>query len=192
MSPSSHRDYCCCCIPLRFGVFIISLIALGLGGFNFWSVMRQANVDQTSRIAAYVATGVYAIVGLSGMMSVLFKVYPLAKNFSVLWWTTTIVVTILSIISIALLGTSEKDNFRDACRLAIVDDKSVYNPMTLEDDINVCYKGGLIIAGIALAVQSVVMSLCGWVASRYTSEVKHMHDHDYNTQARIQQAYPKA
>ncbi|KAH7048870.1 hypothetical protein BKA57DRAFT_462525 [Linnemannia elongata] len=186
-----HRDYCCCCIPLRFGVFIISLIALALGALNLWSVLRVADADQTSKIAGYVATGVYGLVGLSGMLSVLCKVYPLAKNFSVLWWTTTIIVTILNVITVVVLATSQKENARDVCRTSIINDNTLYNPSTLEDDVNTCYRLALIVAGVVLAVEAIVMSLCGWVASRYTSEVKHMHDHEYNTQAQIQMAYPK-
>ncbi|KAF9933218.1 hypothetical protein FBU30_006159 [Linnemannia zychae] len=186
-----HRDYCCCCIPLRFGVFLISLISIALGASNLWSVLRQADASQGSKISGYVSVGIYGLLGLSGLLSVVCKVYPLAKNFSVLWWSVTIISTILNVVTLVLLATSQKANARDACRSSIMDSTS-YNMLTIEDDVDSCYRIALIIAGILLAGQCLVMSLCGWVASRYVSEVKHMHDHENNTQAQIQMAYPKA
>ncbi|KAF9133554.1 hypothetical protein BGW39_009525 [Mortierella sp. 14UC] len=189
---AQHRDYCCCCIPLRLGVFLISLIALVFGGFSLWTTLRQADADQTSKISGYITTGIYGLLGVSGLLSVMCKVYALAKNFSVLWWTVTILSTILNIASIIIVATSQKENARESCRAGIRNDASKYNPLTLEDDVDACFRLGLIIIGVALAVQCIVMSLCGWVASRYVGEVKHMHDHEYNTQAQIQMAYPKA
>ncbi|KAK3811450.1 MAG: hypothetical protein J3R72DRAFT_463397 [Linnemannia gamsii] len=189
---AQHRDYCCCCIPLRLGVFLISLVALALGGFSLWATLRQADLDQSSKISGYVTTGIYGLLGVSGLLSVLCKVYPLAKNFSVLWWTVTVLSTILNIVSIILVATSQKENARSICRDQIRADIIPYSPLTLEDDVDSCYRYGLIVIGVALAVQCIIMSLCGWVASRYVGEVKHMHDHENNTQAQIQMAYPKA
>ncbi|KAG0272423.1 hypothetical protein BGZ95_011824 [Linnemannia exigua] len=173
-------------------VFLISLIALVLGGFSLWATLRQADADQTSKISGYVTTGIYGLLGASGLFSVMCKVYPLAKNFSVLWWTVTVLSTLLNIASIVIAATSQKENVRAVCRVEIRADPAKYNPLTLEDDVDSCYKTGLIIIGVALAVQCIIMSLCGWVASRYVGEVKHMHDHENNTQAQIQMAYPKA
>ncbi|KAF9427410.1 hypothetical protein BGZ94_004952 [Podila epigama] len=175
---TSARDYCCCCIPLRFAVLIISFIALALGGASLWSVLYAGYSDYIPKIAAYVATGVYGILGLSGLFAVLFKRYGLAKNFSVLWWTVTVVVTALSILSVVLLATRERDEVEILCRVELLNDSEkypggAYQGDVLADDIRYCYRTVLLIAGVSLGVQVFVMAICGWVASRYTSEVKH-------------------
>lgn len=137
--------------------------------------------DNIPKIAAYIAAGVYCLLGLSGLFAVLFKRYGLAKNFSVLWWTVTIVVTCLSIASVILIATRERDEVEALCRTELLEDASkypggVYDPATLADDVSYCYRGVLIIAGTSLGVQVLIMAICGWVASRYTSEVKHRKD----------------
>ncbi|KAF9302236.1 hypothetical protein BGZ74_005613 [Mortierella antarctica] len=181
MAASSHRDYCCCCIPLRFAVLIISIIALGLGGLSLWSVLHAGMTDQIPKIAAYIAAGVYFLLGLAGLFAVLFKRYGLAKNFSVLWWTVTIVVTCLSIASVVLLATRERDEVEFLCRTELLTDNAKYpggkyDPATLAEDVSHCYRSVMIIAGASLGAQVLIMAICGWVASRYTSEVKHRKD----------------
>ncbi|KAF8925872.1 hypothetical protein EDD21DRAFT_401715 [Dissophora ornata] len=178
MAPS-NRDYCCCCIPLRLAVAIVSILALALGGASLWNIHRTGVTG--SKIPAYVATGIYCLLGVSGLFSVIFKRYALAKNFSVLWWTVTICVTILAVADLVLLGTSEKDDAKTVCQnnLLTENDKYTgvtYDPQALADDVDNCYKYVMIITGIALAVQVLIMSIGGCVASRYTSEVKHMKD----------------
>ncbi|KAG0333850.1 hypothetical protein BG004_000674, partial [Podila humilis] len=107
--------------------------------------------------------------------------YGLAKNLSVLWWTVTILTTLLSIASVILLATRERDEVQELCRVELLEDHEKfppgrYNFISLEDDVKYCYRGVLIIAGVSLGIQVLVMSICGWVASRYTSEVKHRKD----------------
>ncbi|KAF9403638.1 hypothetical protein BGX21_001479 [Mortierella sp. AD011] len=192
------KDYCCCCIPLRFAVAIIGLVALVLGALDLWSVLRAgSSANTSSRISVYIAAGVYGVLGISGLLSAIIKTYGLAKNFSVLWWTFTIVVSILSIVSLVLVATQDKDELRAVCRDNLLSDKysaGGYDPNSLEDDVNSCYNLTLIISGVSLAVQVLVMSLCGWVASRYTGEVKHMHDKEYiqPLQFQPQEGYYKA
>ncbi|KAG0048286.1 hypothetical protein BGZ83_006724 [Gryganskiella cystojenkinii] len=174
------HDRCCCCIPLRFGVFLISLIAIIIGALNLWSGLRTGNEDNSSKISAYVSTAVYALLGLSGMLSVIFKTYAVAKNFSVLWWTVTIIVSILAIIKMILIGVSAKDDIRLLCQQALLTTDQYssgnYDPATLSADVDTCYKAELLTSGLALAIQVVIMSLCGWVASRYTREVREEHE----------------
>ncbi|KAF8980979.1 hypothetical protein BGZ46_003399 [Entomortierella lignicola] len=181
------KDYCCCCIPLRFAVGIIAIVALILGAANLWVVLKGTN-ESTSKTSAYISAGVYAVLGLSGLLSALIKTYSLAKNFSVLWWTITIIVTILSVINLVLIATRDKGDLQTICRANLLNDDKYssgnYNPDDLNNDVTSCYNAVLIFAGASLAVQVLIMSLCGWVASRYTGEVKHMHDND-NDQVHI-------
>ncbi|KAF9946581.1 hypothetical protein BGZ72_000202 [Mortierella alpina] len=156
MSPS-HRNYCCGCIPLRFAVAIFSILALALGAASLWNVLR---------------VGV-----LTGLFSVFFKKYALAKNFSVLWWTVTVLVILLSGTNMVLLATREKDEVKGICQRNLLSENvGLYDPTTLAGDVENCYRFVLVIAGAAMAVQVLVMMVGGWVASRYTSEIKHRKD----------------
>lgn len=144
-------------------------------------VSSSSVIDNIPKIAAYIAAGVYCLLGLAGLFAVLFKRYGLAKNFSVLWWTVTVIVTCLSIASVVLLATRERDEVEELCRSELLTDNikypgGKYDPATLADDVSYCYRGVMIIAGASLGVQVLVMAICGWVASRYTSEVKHRKD----------------
>ncbi|KAF9914937.1 hypothetical protein BX616_007277 [Lobosporangium transversale] len=173
----ANRSYCCCCVPFRFAVAIFSTIALALGGASLWSVLRVGTTDSTTRIAAYIATGVYGLLGVAGLISVFFKKYALAKNFSVLWWTVTFLVTVLSVINIIFLATREKEAVMGLCRTQLLKDDDryfgPYDPNSLFEDVDGCYRWVMIITGICTAVQVVLMAIGGWVASKYTSEVKH-------------------
>ncbi|KAF9980324.1 hypothetical protein BGZ75_008568 [Mortierella antarctica] len=162
MSPT-HRNYCCGCIPLRFAVAIFSILALALGAASLWNVLR---------------VGV-----LTGLFSVFFKKYALAKNFSVLWWTVTILVILLSGTNMVLLATREKDEIKGICQTDLLSENDkylggvgLYDPATLAVDVENCYRFVLVMAGVAMAVQVLVMMVGGWVASRYTSEIKHRKD----------------
>lgn len=149
--------------------------------------------DQSSKIAAYISTVVYGILGLSGLLCVLYKKYGLAKNFSNLWWAVTIAVTLLAICKLIFVGVSSKDYIRSVCQQELLlTDK--YNGSfgdvdagQLNDDVDSCYRTVMMMGGIALAVQLLVMSLCGWVASRYTSEVRYQHDVEQQQQQQQQQ-----
>ncbi|KAG0252920.1 hypothetical protein BG011_006688 [Mortierella polycephala] len=179
MSPT-HRNYCCFCIPFRLAVAVFSVLAIGLGGLCLWNVWRLDIEDNTAKIVSYVATSIYGILGLSGLFSVIFKRYALAKNFSVLWWTVTVLTTILACVNMVLLATKEKDQVKSICQTTLLSkgsettgESGIYPADVLADDVDNCYKYVLIIAGAAMAVQVLVMLVGGWVASRYTSEVKH-------------------
>ncbi|KAG0306825.1 hypothetical protein BGZ98_001623 [Dissophora globulifera] len=157
----------------------------------------RAPYYDTSKITTYVSTAVYGILGLSGLLSAFIKTYGLAKNFSVLWWSFTIVVTILSVINIVIVATKEKDALHTVCQNDLLQtDKyssGVYDPQELSDDVQSCYNVVLTVAGVSLAIQVLVMSICGWVASRYTSEVKHMHDgvaYEHSVPANEQEQHP--
>ncbi|KAF9112309.1 hypothetical protein BGX27_003628 [Mortierella sp. AM989] len=172
---AQNRNYCCFCIPFRFAVAILSLLALALGGGSLWLILKAGITETSYKIAAYIATGVYGLLGISGLCAVIFKRYALAKNFSILWWTVTVVVSVLSILNIVLLATRGKDEIRGICQanLLAYDDKYHGDTASLAADVDGCYKYWLIGAGVGVFVQVIVMSIGGWVASKYTSEVKH-------------------
>ncbi|KAG0239621.1 hypothetical protein B0O80DRAFT_457353 [Mortierella sp. GBAus27b] len=171
MSP--YRGKLCFCIPFRFAVCIFSILALGLAGCSIWSVFRVKIEDQVPRIVYIVAACVYSILGVSGLVAVLFKRYALAKNFSVLWWTVTLIVTALSIAGTVLLATREKDQVMNLCATELVG--TYYGPGS-GGDVDDCYKYVMTILGSITAVQTVIMLIGGMVASRYTREVSQRMD----------------
>ncbi|KAF9435809.1 hypothetical protein BGZ76_005493 [Entomortierella beljakovae] len=190
-----NRDYCCCCIPLRGAVVIISLIVLAIGGLNLWSILRVDSTDTTSKIAGYISAGVYGLLGICGILCALIKTYALAKNFSVLWWTVTIITTILAVINVILTATRDKETLQGVCRYTLINDPGLnhnYDDIdVLEKDVQTCYNLYIVIAGISLGIQVLLMSLFGWVASRYTGEVKHMHDNEHLGQVPVQAQVPE-
>ncbi|GJJ69503.1 hypothetical protein EMPS_01849 [Entomortierella parvispora] len=177
---SPKRNHCCFCIPYRLAVAFFSILSLALGAATLWNVLRTGSkiTDSTSKIAAYVATGVYGLLGVCGLFSVFFKRYALAKNFSVLWWTVTVLTTVLAIAGTILLATREKDEVKTLCQSQLLEDdhsgkySSTTGGLALANDVDDCYKWTMIFAGVATAVQLFLMSVGGFVASQYTREVK--------------------
>lgn len=113
------------------------------------------------------------------MFAVFIKKYALAKNFSVLWWIATVLITILSVIGIVLLATREQDDVKALCQIALLEDDPKYSggiPYSatgLAEDVGSCYRTVMIVVGVCTSVQLFLMIVGGSVASSYTSEVKH-------------------
>ncbi|KAF9934983.1 hypothetical protein FBU30_009406 [Linnemannia zychae] len=176
MSPT-HRNYCCCCIPYRVAVLIVSIFALAFGGMTIWSFVRSGITDSTTKWSSYVLAGIYILLGVSGLFAVLIKKYAVAKNFSVLWWTATVLITILSVIGIVFLATREQDEVKGLCQAALLEDNAKYqgpySTAELAEDVATCYRTVMIIVGVVTSVQLFLMIVGGSVASSYTSEAKH-------------------
>ncbi|KAF9409164.1 hypothetical protein BGZ76_005727 [Entomortierella beljakovae] len=167
----TQRSYCCFCIPYRLAVAIFSVLTLALGGSSIWFVLDTGITDTPYRINAFIFTGVCGLLGISGICAVTFKKYALAKNFSVLWWTVTFISTVLGIANIILLATRQKDEAKAVCQLTY--SKVDHGDYALPEFVDACYKYLLIGSGVGLFIVVLIMSAGGWVASRYTREVKH-------------------
>ncbi|KAG0200143.1 hypothetical protein BGX28_006695 [Mortierella sp. GBA30] len=127
--------------------------------------------DTTSKIPGIISLIVYGILGISGLLSVIFKTFTLAKNFSVCWWSVTIVASLLSLVNVILLATKSKNDIKEHCATGPSNERVDWN-----GDIDSCYRFVMLVAGLSLAIEVIVMSLCGVVASRYTRQVKHQND----------------
>ncbi|KAF8925873.1 hypothetical protein BGZ58_000395 [Dissophora ornata] len=160
----------CCGLWPRLAVAVISLLALVLGGGNLWNTLRIGITGSTPKITAYTAMGMYCLPGISGLFTVIFnRKKEIPDGFMVLWWTVTICITILAVTHIVLLGTIDKDNAKAICRNSLLteNDRGVhYGSQALADDVDNCYKSIMIDTGIALAVQVLIMSICGYVANK--------------------------
>jgi hypothetical protein len=103
---SQYREYCCCCIPTRFVVFILSFIwllsSIAVAGFS-WFVLSQGTekigsidldklhnsnfnvvLDSTQRTVLYVLAGVYTaavIISLLGVIGALARKRRLVQTF---------------------------------------------------------------------------------------------------------------
>ncbi|KAF9283503.1 hypothetical protein BGZ68_005323 [Mortierella alpina] len=180
----ASRDRFCCCIPLRFAVFVISVISIAVGAMHLGVALRNKDAENSQKATAYISFAVHAILGISGLLSVFFKTYALAKNFSTLWWSCTLVTVVLSVASIVLLLTKNKEHYKNMCQTELVntDYKLLLNPSSLSKDVDSCYKAVVISYGIATALEILVMVFCGWIASRSTRQTKldeeaHAHGH---------------
>ncbi|KAF9094691.1 hypothetical protein BGX29_009394 [Mortierella sp. GBA35] len=156
---STHRNYCCCCIPYRIAVLIVSLLSLAFGGVTLWGLLRSGITDLTTRYATYVLSGIYLLLGVSGLFAVAIKRYAVAKNFSVLWWIATVLITILSVLGIVLLATREQLEVRGICQIALLEARggTSYTPEALQEDVASCYRNSMIIVGVVTSVQLFLM-----------------------------------
>ncbi|CAO3564766.1 unnamed protein product [Mortierella alpina] len=173
----ASRDRFCCCIPLRFAVFIISIISIGIGAMHLGVALRNKDAGGSQKSTAYISFAVHAILGISGLLSVFFRTYSLAKNFSTLWWSCTLVTVLLSIASIILLLTKNKEPYKDMCAAQLSNEISHTNKLVQkttpsDKDVDNCYRLIVISYGISTALEISVMVFCGWIASRSTRQTK--------------------
>jgi hypothetical protein len=72
----------CCCLPVRFGVFVMAVLSLGLGGlasFGGWKEVmkaKQNNLSKRDEITLYVQTVMYtllAVISLFGLVGTFIK-----------------------------------------------------------------------------------------------------------------------
>ncbi|KAF9967407.1 hypothetical protein BGZ70_009654 [Mortierella alpina] len=173
----ASRDRFCCCIPLRFAVFIISIVSIGIGAMHLGVALRNKDAEGSQKSTAYISFAVHAILGISGLLSVFFKTYSLAKNFSTLWWSCTLVTVLLSVASLVLLLTKNKAHYKDVCAVELSTavsntNRLVQNTPPSTKDVDNCYKLIVVSYGIVTALEISVMVFCGWIASRSTRQTK--------------------
>jgi len=96
--------HCCCCIPVRFGVFFFSLITFllnGAGAGIAWAIVYNiekgtqiddfdfGKIDNTTKIILIVAASIYtllALVSLGGLFGAIFRKRGLVKTYSIFTW----------------------------------------------------------------------------------------------------------
>ena len=137
--------------------------------------MLLLSTEGSQKAIAYLSFAVHTILCISGLMSVFFKTYSLAKNFSTLWLSFTIVTSLLSIANLLLLLTKNKEHVKDVCLTELLTttsgaDKFLKNPAYFDKDVDSCYRAIVIGYGIATAIEISVMVFCGWIASRSTRQ----------------------
>lgn len=104
----------CCCIPVRFGVFVFSLVSLLGSGFLAlvcWASLAEmvggktinnmnfGNASKGQRIATGVAGGIFsliAFVSFLGFLGAIFRKYALVKLYSASTWFFVLAASIAS------------------------------------------------------------------------------------------------
>ncbi|KAF9971696.1 hypothetical protein BGZ73_005269 [Actinomortierella ambigua] len=189
-----HRRYCCFCIPLRVAVFIISIGLLGIAAATTYQKYKANETsDNAAKIIIYASAGVQGFVALIGLLAVVTKSKPVTTFFSAIWWLLTVAVTGLSVVSIVFLTNRDRELVHDRCREALADQ---FLPVPSEEDVEKCYKWAVIVSAVIIAVQFIVMTVCGWIIHNYRREVNmatlrkktfaasvHLHAHTSTTTA---------
>ncbi|KAF9153899.1 hypothetical protein BG015_002379 [Linnemannia schmuckeri] len=165
--------------PLIPPFLSLDLVQLRYGGKGRW--LRQRTI--------------YTLLALFGNLAARFKMYALAKNISIFWWIATPLTTILNHIAVVLLATALKLYARDACFEDPVADNNFYDQVSLDMEIGACCKNGMHITGCAMAVETLLMIVFGFVVRGYTGEFEHMLQDGrgkVQTQVQIVETSPKA
>jgi len=91
MSPYVRSNTFCCCLPVRFGVFLLSLLALAGGGFLAligWiqiSHLKQHPLGKTDQISLWIQTSLFsllAVLAIFGFIGAMIKNRGMVSGFA--------------------------------------------------------------------------------------------------------------
>ncbi|KAF9113225.1 hypothetical protein BGX27_001972 [Mortierella sp. AM989] len=164
------RELCCCCISLRPAVAMVSLIYLLIIAATTYQKYAANNIgDSTAKAIIYVSCGLQVLIALLGLLSAITKSVKITKAFSVSWWSLTLIVLGLSIVSVVFVARDDRTAIEDECEKNIkpsngikVSDSEVYN----------CYRTTVVVSAVVLGLQFLIMCLIGWLIQRFLREVK--------------------
>jgi len=117
----------CCCLPVRFGVFILSLLTLlgsaGTAALIWWvlangpqhGLILQGGV-KTGLIVAAVVYTVFALISLLGFIGVIIRNRGLVKTYSAFLWLQLLLTLAVSVfLAVALFKDSFRSTLIDTC-----------------------------------------------------------------------------
>jgi len=138
----------CCCIPVRLGVFIISVLGLALGGLlaiagiiQLQHMSHQPIKEKWPYILQVVVYGIYALVSLQAFIGASCRKLVLIKSYAV-------ILAIHLIFSIASGGYSLYYYFKDSP--AIVN--TCINGSTDKVQIQTCKQGEEVVKGVLVSI----------------------------------------
>ncbi|KAK3819606.1 MAG: hypothetical protein J3Q66DRAFT_386704 [Benniella sp.] len=152
---ASRKTLCCCCIPLRNGLFFISTLMLVAAGSDICRLVafRSRTVDY-SYVMRALSAAIFGILGILGLITAAMRSYKLARNFSILWWAFTIMSFSLMLFEMFVLG---EVGLVDKCE-------------DLALDANTC-QSALALAIIFLVFHIVLMVYFGMAVGRYAQQL---------------------
>jgi len=99
---------------------------------------------------------------LFGLFSAITRSVLITRIFTILWWSLTLAVLGLSIVSLYLVAEDDKVAIENECQTDITPNNNGTVLITNTDIVS-CYRTTVIVSAVVLVVQFVIMCLIGWV-----------------------------
>ncbi|KAJ3881784.1 hypothetical protein F5879DRAFT_1023005 [Lentinula edodes] len=138
----------CCCIPVRLGVFIISILGVGLGGLlTVAGIVQLKNLgdvpmkEKWPYIVQIIVYAVYAIVSVQAFFGATCRKLSLIRSYAV-------ILAIHLIFSIASGGYSLYHYFQDSPNVV----EACINGSTDDVKIETCKQGEDVVKGVMVGV----------------------------------------
>ncbi|KAK3819599.1 MAG: hypothetical protein J3Q66DRAFT_367688 [Benniella sp.] len=164
-----NRLLCCCCIPLSKGIILISLLMVLAALFNAWTFISPGVHGTISIISTAVSIVSYMILGVFGLTTAYKKTYKLARRFSIVWWTFTAISTLMMLVEIIILTTTDKEQIKDMCRELVVDEMKRWGYSEHYDQklVDSCYSSATMFVLIVLTLHVILMTYFGTAIHHY-------------------------
>ncbi|KZO95477.1 hypothetical protein CALVIDRAFT_172194 [Calocera viscosa TUFC12733] len=162
----------CCCIPVRFGVFILSLLTAAGGGLVSgvsWAQFVKLGSDATTEqkvilIIAGVIYGLLAIFSIFGFIGSVIASRPLVKSYSVILW-------INFLLSLVAGGLAIWQLFAGNAVQTVIDSCQASDPNATVDDCTDAYKVVRIVYIVVYAVFELIVLYACVIVSRYVDQL---------------------
>lgn len=165
----------CCCLPVRLGVFVLALVAMGGGsivatvGWMSVSKLKDHPVEITDEIALYIHSSIFTLLGLLGVFGFvgsLVKSRAMVIAFSVglaIHLGLSIGSGIFTIYSV----------FKEAPQAAI--DKCLEGTKGDEDAVQICKTGMTVVKGVMVAIYVIAWMIelyAYFIVERYVTQLE--------------------
>jgi len=182
----------CCCIPVRFGVFILSLLTLlGSAGTAFVIWWLLANGPQhgltfeggvkTGIIIAGAVYTVFALFGLFGFIGAIIRNRGLVKTYSFFLWIQLLLTLAMGVFfGVALFKDSFRSTLIDTCiqRLTQLQDSTLpvgssahQTPQQIQDGCSSIFNRSRVGFIVSLSVSFLINLYCCIVVHRYGAQL---------------------
>jgi hypothetical protein len=159
MAPYVRSRTFCCCLPVRLGVFILSLLAIIAGAFISavgWiqiSQLKQHPVTKTNEIALWIQSSLLSLLALLavfGFLGAMIKNRPMISGFAIALAIHLGISIASGIFSIYIMFAHDSSGVLDTCIQNATQSSDVTQ---VPDDItNTCKKGLIILKAVLVAV----------------------------------------
>jgi len=162
----------CCCIPVRFGVFVLSILTAILGGFlsaASWVQYTKLNASSDTEqrvilIVSGVVYGVLALFSLFGFFGSIIASRPLVKSYSVILWINWLLSLAAGGLAIwQLFRAGSLDSVIQQCQTATGDNS---------DDCQNAYKVIRIVYIVVFAVVELIVLYTCIIVNRYVDQLR--------------------
>jgi len=200
MSPTKHF---CCCLPVRFGVFILS--ALSFLGSGFYAVALwltyakssqpdQLTLNKTQKIAIIVAGVVFSlmcIASLFGFIGAVIRKRALVAFYATELWILTVVELAAGAFLIYTIFHNS-DQFTQECIDNVNKQVQGSGANITVDAAAVCNFGGKtgrIAFIVSFVVSLLIQAYCALIVSRYVSQLSEEQAYRHSAQVGVRSAF---